>query len=185
MVTGGNTTARVRYQCPRACKVGIEVVLTAPHKIEQLVFRRTWTSVKNLGNPRVRMVPLKFPAAIIYKQDFSCRHPIDAHEVMIRAWLAHIDTHVMGTHPRDGKYHGSLANTFKLLRTVPPAERPAPPHTVCASWGAELMWQLTRGRIRQCPYESGAIPIYFTRTLKNTMTPYCQFMGLLKYLCLS
>lgn len=173
MVTGGNTTARVRYQCPRACKVGLEVVLTAPHKIEQLVFRRTWTSIKNLGYPRVRMVPLKFPAAILYKQDFSRRHLVDAREVVIRAWLAHTGTHVSGTHPGDGEYHGSLAHTFKLLRTVPPAERPAPPHAACTSWGAELMWQLTRDRIHQCLYESGTIAVDFLNTSQNTMTTYC------------
>ncbi|XP_062412495.1 protein sel-1 homolog 3-like [Sardina pilchardus] len=159
VVTGGNTTARVRYQCPRACKVSLEVVLTSPHKIEQLVFRRTWTSVKNLGYPRVRMVPLKFPAAIIYKQDFSRRQTIDGHEVMIRAWLAHTDTHAMETRPGDGDYHGSLAHTSKLLRTVPPAERPASPHTASASWGAELMRLLTRGRIHQCPYESDIVDL--------------------------
>ncbi|KAG5275934.1 hypothetical protein AALO_G00126130 [Alosa alosa] len=161
VVTGGNTTARVRYQCPRACKVNLEVVLTSPHKIEQLVFRRTWTSVKNLGYPRVRMVPLKFPAAIIYKQDFSRRHSIDGHEVMIRAWLAHIATHAMETRPGDEDYHGSLAHTSKLLRTVPPAERPASPHTVCTSWGAELMRLLTRGRIHRqdTPYESDIVDL--------------------------
>ncbi|XP_031431035.1 protein sel-1 homolog 3 [Clupea harengus] len=154
-----NTTARVRYQCPRACRVRLEVVLTTPHEIEQLVFRRTWTSVKNPGTPRVRMVPLNFPPAIIYKQDFSRRHSIDAREVMIRALLTDIDTHVTETHPRAGEYLGSLAHTFKLLRTVPPAERPVQPHTMCTSWGAELMWQLTKGRIHQCPFESDVVDV--------------------------
>ena len=172
-----NTTARVRYQCPRACRVRLEVVLTTPHEIEQLVFRRTWTSVKNPGTPRVRMVPLNFPPAIIYKQDFSRRHSIDAREVMIRALLTDIDTHVTETHPRAGEYLGSLAHTFKLLRTVPPAERPVQPHTMCTSWGAELMWQLTKGRIHQCPFESGAIPVYRLRALHNTS----YYIRLLRY----
>ncbi|KAL2089522.1 hypothetical protein ACEWY4_014210 [Coilia grayii] len=157
-VVTGNSTARVRYQCPKACRVGLEVVFTTSHKTEQLVFRRTWTSVKNLGYPRVRMVPLKLPPSVVYKQGLSHTHPSDAREVIIRAWLADIDTHASESHhPRDGEYHGLLAHTLKLLRMVPLAQRPAQARTMCTSWGTELLWQLAEGRIQQCPYESDAV----------------------------
>lgn len=172
-VVARNSTARVRYQCPKACRVGLEVVLTTPHKTEQLVFRRTWTSVKNLGNPRVRMVPVKLPPFVVHKQNhhFHTRFSDANKEVVIRAWLADIGTQdATESHAKDGEYHhGSLAHTFKLLlRTVLPVDGPAQaPATCSTSWGTELLWQLAEGRIQQCPYETGANQMAHHRALEK------------------
>ncbi|XDV45463.1 hypothetical protein PO909_013560, partial [Leuciscus waleckii] len=56
-------------------------------------------------------------------------------------------------------YDRSLVRTSTFVRTLPPSQRPAYPQTGSVSWGAWLMWQLTKDTVRKCPHESETVDI--------------------------
>lgn len=140
----------VHSQCSRPCVVGVEVVVSTPTKRRVFIFRRRWTNHRHLHVPRKHLVELPFPPSMVYRGDFFVRRTLDVQDVMVRAWLDHLDS---GN--ETGTYYGSLARTFKMIQTLPPSERPARPHTGCPSWMAELRWRLTKDRISRCPQEPG------------------------------
>ncbi|XP_017566947.2 protein sel-1 homolog 3 [Pygocentrus nattereri] len=154
------SSVQVNYKCTKACRVGVEVVLSTPRTIGFVSFRRTWTHVTKVGETRTRTIELAFPPALVYKRDFFMRGPMDAHNVMVRAWLVHLDEDGDGSSKVGiGQYHQSLVRTFKFLQVVPLSERPAQPRTRSVAWGAELMWNVTKDRIEQCSPESDVVDL--------------------------
>ncbi|KAM4629257.1 protein sel-1 homolog 3 [Polymixia lowei] len=146
------SVARVQYRCARPCQLAVEVVVFPTGRAGLVVFRRKWTNYRHHRVPRTNWVPLRFPPSVKYRRDFFNRHVLDAENVTVRAWLDYVND---GIQPRT--YRGSVVKTHKVIQTVPLSERPTKPPTGCPSWSAELMWQLTRDRIYQCPHESGTI----------------------------
>lgn len=139
----------MRYQCSRQCRLAVEVVMSTLRKTDLVVFRRKWIS----SAPRVyrfHQVQLRFPPSILYQHSFFNRHILEAQSVTVRAWLDHLHD---GSEP--GTYHSAIVRIYKVLQIMPLSERPTRPPTECPSWSAQLMWQMTRNRIHQCPYESG------------------------------
>uniref|UniRef100_A0A8C7FH72 Uncharacterized protein n=1 Tax=Oncorhynchus kisutch TaxID=8019 RepID=A0A8C7FH72_ONCKI len=155
------SVVQVSYQCSRACEVGVEVVVSTQTKTGVAVFRRRWTNHRRLHVPRTHPVKLWFPPDMAYRKDLFMRHTLDVHNVMVRAWLDHLEQGKgdKGHVNRTSTYNGSLVRTFKVLQAVLPSERPARLYPGCPSWMADLMWQLTRDRIRQCPHESDTVDI--------------------------
>ncbi|KAK2835900.1 hypothetical protein Q5P01_016384 [Channa striata] len=82
----------------------------------------------------------------------GCGNVLEAKNATVRAWLAHLKN---GSEPRT--YHGSIFGIQKVLQIMPLSERPTKPPTECPSWSAQLMWQITRNTIHQCPFESDII----------------------------
>lgn len=118
-------------------------------KTDLVVFRRKWIS----STPRVsriHQVLLRLPPSISYQHDFFNRNVVEARNATVRAWLDHLKN---GT--KLGTYHGSILSIYKVLWITSLSERPNKPPTECPSWTAQLMWQTTRNRTPQCPYESG------------------------------
>lgn len=162
------SVVRVRYQCSGPCQLAVEVVVSTLRKIDLAVFRRKWISSTPRVH-RVRQVLLRLPPSVLYQQDFFNRRVLDAQNVTVRAWLDHLND---GSEP--GTYHGSMFRIYKVLQIKPLSERPTRPPTECPSWSAQLMWQMTRNRIHQCPHESGQSlhrifkhcprPIFITQT---------------------
>lgn len=155
------SVVQVSYQCSRACEVGVEVMVPTQTKTGVAVFRRRWTNHRRLHVPRTHPVKLWFPPGMAYRKDLFMRRTLDVHNVMVRAWLDHLEQGKgdKGHVNRTSTYNGSLVRTFKVLQAVLPSERPARLYPGCPSWMADLMWQLTRDRIRQCPHESGLVSI--------------------------
>lgn len=153
------SVVQVSYQCSRACEVGVEVVVSTQTKTGVAVFRRRWTNHRHLHVPRTHPVKLWFPPGMAYRKDLFMRRTLDVHNVMVRAWLDHLeqDKGDKGHVNRTSTYNGSLVRTFKVLQAVLPSERPARLYPGCFSWMADLMWQLTRDRIHQCPHESDTV----------------------------
>ncbi|XP_029906417.1 protein sel-1 homolog 3 [Myripristis murdjan] len=142
----------VKYQCSRPCQLAVEAMISIPQGTEVVVFRRKWISSKPPRVPCTRLVLLRLPRAVKYQRDFFNRHIIEAQNVTIHAWLERL---------KDGyerrTYRGSLVRIHKVLRIVPLSASLTKPPTQCPSWPAELMWQLTRNKIYQCPHESETI----------------------------
>ncbi|XP_067453772.1 protein sel-1 homolog 3 [Thunnus thynnus] len=116
-----------------------------------MVFRRKWIN----SVPRVyrfHQVRLRFPLSILYQHSFFNRRVLEAQNVTVRAWLDHLHN---GNEPRT--YHSSIVRIYKVLQIMPLSERPTKPPTECPSWSAQLMWQMTRNTIHQCPHESDVI----------------------------
>ncbi|KAI4880328.1 hypothetical protein NFI96_022637, partial [Prochilodus magdalenae] len=154
------SSVQVTYKCTKACRVGVELVLSTPDTSGLVSFRRTWTHVKKFGDTRTRTVQLTFPSAVLYKRDFYFRRPVDASNVMVRAWLVHLDGEESGSSNAGiSQYHQSLVRTFKFLQVLPISERPAQPRTRSVAWGAELMWNLTKDRPQQCSPESDVVDL--------------------------
>uniref|UniRef100_A0A8C7T0L1 Uncharacterized protein n=1 Tax=Oncorhynchus mykiss TaxID=8022 RepID=A0A8C7T0L1_ONCMY len=155
------SVVQVSYQCSRACEVGVEVMVPTQTKTGVAVFRRRWTNHRRLHVPRTHPVKLWFPPGMAYRKDLFMRRTLDVHNVMVRAWLDHLEQGKgdKGHVNRTSTYNGSLVRTFKVLQAVLPSERPARLYPGCPSWMADLMWQLTRDRIRQCPHESDTVDI--------------------------
>ncbi|XP_071010448.1 protein sel-1 homolog 3 [Oncorhynchus clarkii lewisi] len=155
------SVVQVSYQCSRACEVGVEVMVPTQTKTGVAVFRRRWTNHRRLHVPRTHPVKLWFPPGMAYRKDLFMRRTLDIHNVMVRAWLDHLEQGKgdKGHVNRTSTYNGSLVRTFKVLQAVLPSERPARLYPGCPSWMADLMWQLTRDRIRQCPHESDTVDI--------------------------
>lgn len=146
------SVVRVRYLCSRPCQLGVEVVVSTLRKTDLVVFRRKWnSSIPRVS--RVHQVRLKWPPSILYQHNIFNRRVLDAQNVTVLAWLDHL---VDGSEP--GTYHESALRIYKGLQLKPLSERPAKPANVCPSWSAQLIWQRTRNRIRQCPHESGQTP---------------------------
>eukprot|EP00064_Thunnus_orientalis_P002601 superscaffoldBa00000196_g2608 len=145
------SVVRVRYQCSRQCQLAVEVVVSTLRKTDLMVFRRKWIN----SVPRVyrfHQVRLRFPLSILYQHSFFNRRVLEAQNVTVRAWLDHLHN---GNEPRT--YHSSIVRIYKVLQIMPLSERPTKPPTECPSWSAQLMWQMTRNRIHQCPHESDVI----------------------------
>lgn len=160
-----NSSVQVSYTCSRACRVGIEIVLSTPKTVGRVTFRRSWVHVKQIKNPRTRTVQLTFPPALVYKRDFFFRRTVGARDVMLRTWLVHLDgEESISSHVGVSQYERSVVRVFKTLRTLPPSERPAKSACRCASWGAELMWNRTKDRIEKCSLESGEFRPYLNRS---------------------
>lgn len=147
-------SVQVQYNCSAACRIGVEIVISTPTRTGVIVYRRTWTNHKRFGNPRSRKVALVFPPAVLYQRDFFVRQPLETCDVLLRAWLLHLEGEELGGNHVEG-YDRSLVRTSTFLRTLPTSQRPTYPQTRSVSWGAWLMWQLTKDSVRKCPHESG------------------------------
>uniref|UniRef100_UPI003AAF89C0 protein sel-1 homolog 3 n=1 Tax=Centroberyx gerrardi TaxID=166262 RepID=UPI003AAF89C0 len=146
---------RVQYQCSWPCQLAVEVVvISPPRRTGLVVFRREWISSKPRRGPRIHEVRLRFPRSLVYQRDFFNRHILEVQHVTVRAWLDHLNDDY-----EPSTYHDSAVRIHKVLQIVPLSERPTKPPTECPSWPAELMWQMTRDRIYQCPHESDTIDI--------------------------
>ncbi|XP_062872157.1 protein sel-1 homolog 3 [Trichomycterus rosablanca] len=155
-----NSSARLKYTCTRACRIGIEIVLPNPTVIELVTFTRTRTHLKELGKTRTRTVRISFPPALVYKSSFFFRRPIEAQDVTLRAWMVHLDGQKGGTSQSGvSQYEESLLRTFKVLDLVPILERPTQLPTRSVSWEAELMWNLKKDKIEQCSPESDVVDL--------------------------
>ncbi|KAA0706751.1 Protein sel-1 -like protein 3 [Triplophysa tibetana] len=148
------STVQVQFKCSAACKIGVEIVLSTPTRTGVIIYRRTWTNRKWFGQPRSRKVLLVFPPAVLYQRDFFIRRTVEARDVMVRSWLVHLSKKDIA----EG-YNQSLLMTLTFLRTLPASERPARPQTHSVSWGAWLMWQISKDAVKKCPHESGNIVI--------------------------
>lgn len=138
----------VQYQCSRPCQLTVEVAISTPRSTEAVLFRRKWISSKPHRAPWIRLVRLRLPRSGVYQRDVFKRWIFEAQNVTVCAWLDHLTN---GSEP--GTYHDSMVRIHKVLQIVPLSEPP----TQCPSWPAELMWQLTRDKIYQCPHESETI----------------------------
>lgn len=153
----------VRYRCSRPCRLAVETAVSTLRKTDLVVFRRKWIS----GTARVyriHQVLLRWPPSVLYQQDFFNRRVLDVQNVTVRAWLGHLND---GGEP--GTHQGSMLRVYKVLQIKPLSERPAKPPTECPSWSAQLMWQVTRNRIRHCPHESGQTlnHVFITKTFNG------------------
>ncbi|XP_067302907.1 protein sel-1 homolog 3-like isoform X2 [Pseudorasbora parva] len=151
-------SVQVQYNCSAACRIGVEIIISTPTRTGVIVYRRTWTNHKSFGKPRSRKVPLAFPPAVLYRRDFFVRRPLEACDVVLRAWLLHLDKREPGG-SHAGGYDQSLVRTSLFLRTLPTSQRPAYPQTRSVSWGAWLIWQLTKDTVRKCSQESDTVDI--------------------------
>ncbi|KAF5894686.1 protein sel-1 3-like, partial [Clarias magur] len=153
-----NSSARIAYTCSRACRVGVEIVLSTPKTTGLVTFRRSWTHVKQLKKARTRTIRLTFPAAVVYKRDFFFRRTVEASDVMLRAWLGHLDgKESNNSHVGFSQYERAVLRTFHIVGTLPPSDRPTKSASRCAAWGAELMWNRTRARVETCSPESDVV----------------------------
>ncbi|KAG9269234.1 hypothetical protein AMEX_G16239 [Astyanax mexicanus] len=150
------SSVQLNYRCSRACRVGLEVVFSTQNTTGVIPFRRTWTHLKQIENAKTKRIKLVFPPAMIYKRDFFIRQPVDAHDVMVRAWLVHLDG---SSHVGEDQYHQSLVRTNTFLQTTPFSERPVQPKTTSVAWGPELMWNLTKDRLEQSSPESDVVDL--------------------------
>ncbi|KAG1936110.1 protein sel-1 [Pimephales promelas] len=139
-------SVQVQYNCSAACRIAVEIVISTPTRTGVIVYRRSWTNHKRFGKPRSRKVPLVFPPAVLYRRDVSVS------DVVLRAWMLHLDQEELGGNHTEG-YDRSLARTSTFVRTLPTSQRPAYPQT----WGAWLMWQMTKDPERKCPHESETV----------------------------
>ncbi|XP_039985010.1 protein sel-1 homolog 3 isoform X2 [Xiphias gladius] len=147
------SVVRVRYRCPRPCQIAVEVVVSTLRKTDLVVFRRKWIS----STPRVyriHQVLLRLPPSILYQHNFFNRNVLEAENVTVRAWLDHLKD---GSEP--GTYHDSTVRIYKVLQITPLPVRPTKPPTECPLWSAQLIWQMTRNKISQCPHESDVIDV--------------------------
>uniref|UniRef100_A0A8C1ICK4 Uncharacterized protein n=1 Tax=Cyprinus carpio TaxID=7962 RepID=A0A8C1ICK4_CYPCA len=151
-------SVQVQYNCSTACQIGVEIVISTPRKTGVIVYRRTWTNHKRFGKPRSRTVPLVFPPAVLYRRHFFVKQPLETCDVVLRAWMIHLVEEEFGVSRAKG-YERSLVRTSTSLRTLPLSERTACPQTRSVSWGAWLMWQLTKDTVRKCPHESDIVDI--------------------------
>ncbi|XP_050953297.1 protein sel-1 homolog 3 isoform X2 [Labeo rohita] len=149
---------QVQYNCSAACRIRVEIVISTPTRTGVIVYRRTWTNHKRFGKPRSRTVPLVFPPAVLYRRDFFVRRPVETCDVLLRAWMVNlVEEEIGGNHAKG--YDQTLVRNSTSLRTLPLSERPAYPQTRSVSWGAWLMWQLTKDTVRKCPHESDIVDI--------------------------
>lgn len=119
------SVVQVSYQCSRACEVGVEVVVSTQTKTGVAVFRRRWTNHRHLHVPRTHPVKLWFPPGMAYRKDLFMRRTLDVHNVMVRAWLDHLDQANRDKgNGTNSTYHGSLVRSFKVLQAVPPSKSP-------------------------------------------------------------
>ncbi|XP_075937671.1 protein sel-1 homolog 3 [Anarhichas minor] len=147
------SVVRVRYRCSGPCQLAVEVVVSTLRETDLAVFRRKWIGSTS-GVYRIHQVPLGVPPSILYQHDFFNRRVLRTLNVTVRAWLDHLDD---GGEP--GTYRDSTVRVYKELQVEPLSERPAKPPTECPSWSAQLVWQTTRNRVRQCPHESDVIDV--------------------------
>ncbi|KAK7131852.1 hypothetical protein R3I93_018421 [Phoxinus phoxinus] len=146
-------SVQVQYNCSAACRIAVEIVISTPTRTGVVVYRRSWTNHRRFGKPRSRKVPLVFPPAVLYRREVSVR------DVVLRAWMLHLDQEELGERNHAEGYDRSLVRTSTLVRTLPTSQRPAYPQTGSVSWGAWLMWQLTKDTARKCPHESETVDI--------------------------
>ncbi|KAK9518893.1 hypothetical protein VZT92_021660 [Zoarces viviparus] len=147
------SVVRVRYRCSGPCQLAVEVVVSTLRETDFAVFRRKWIGSTS-GVYRIHQVPLGLPPSVLYQHDFFNRRVLRTLNVTVRAWLDHLDD---GGEP--GTYRDSTVRVYKELQVEPLSERPAKPPTECPSWSAQLVWQTTRNRVRQCPHESDVIDV--------------------------
>ncbi|KAM7388614.1 hypothetical protein PAMP_024779 [Pampus punctatissimus] len=150
------TVVRVRYRCSKQCQLAVEVVVSTLKKTDLVVYRRKWIS-SAARVYRFQQVRLSFPPSIFSQHSLFNKHIVEAENVTLRAWLDHLHD---GSGP--GTYHGSIVRIYKVLQIMPLSKRPTKPPTECISWSTQLMWQMTRNRIHQCPHEPGEDTVTYT-----------------------
>ncbi|XP_076840084.1 protein sel-1 homolog 3 [Brachyhypopomus gauderio] len=159
-VVAVTSSVLVNYTCSRSCRVGLEAVLNTPQEGGRVAFRRSWTHLTQFGKRRRRRVVVTFPPAVVYARDFFVRRPVEVRDVMLRAWLVHLDAEERtGGRGVVGPYHQSLVRTFKVLQAVPLSERTVQPRTRSVAWGVELLWNLTKDRLEQCAHDSAVVDV--------------------------
>ncbi|KAI5609201.1 protein sel-1-like 3-like [Silurus asotus] len=153
-----NSSVHLSYSCSKSCMVGVEILLSTSEKTGLVIFRRSWTHVRGIQKLRTRMIQLRFPPAVVYKRDFFFRRTTEAQDVMLRAWLVHLDgTESTRRHVGVNQYEEAVVRMFKTLRTIPPSERPSKSWDRCPAWGVELIWNGTKDRIEKCPIGSDVV----------------------------
>nr|XP_015200513.1 PREDICTED: protein sel-1 homolog 3 isoform X1 [Lepisosteus oculatus] len=151
-----NYNLSIQYLCSKPCTIVVEVVASSEFRTGVVIYRTRWKNEKHLHVTRNRTVLLKFPDIMVYREDFFIKHTISIRSVVLRAWI--VDSH---HHNEHNGYVDSFAqakvNTFKVLKALPPFQRPFKNHTKCLQWDAEQIWRLTENRIPHCPHESDTV----------------------------
>lgn len=115
----------VRYRCSSQCQLSVEVVVSTLRKTDLVVFRRKWIS----------------RAPWVYRVH---RRVLEAQNVTLWSWVFFMmAVNIQWLYLQRG---------FTVLQIIPLSERPTKSPTECPSWSAQLMRQMTRNRIHQCPW---------------------------------
>ncbi|KAM4807645.1 protein sel-1 homolog 3 [Rhinophrynus dorsalis] len=151
-----NSAITVHYLCTRPCRVHVDIVASSEFQTGISVFKKRWKNVKYLHKPRTHIVNLKFPSLMIYRNDLFQKHYFEVYYTAVRAWIVHSETGDLDAKHDDTILH-AVANTFAVLDTIPPFQRPYKDHQICLGWDFEHMWKQRENTIYVCPYETDVV----------------------------
>ncbi|XP_063806930.1 protein sel-1 homolog 3-like [Pseudophryne corroboree] len=175
-VTNG-PVLKVLYHCERSQVVHVDVLASSLVKPLVGIFKKRWICSPD-GTESIREIRLDFPDQMVYREDFFLRHPIYVSNVLLRAWIT--DYPHDFNKPDRNSYNKGVVKMYHLIPTPAPYKRPYKDHQKTLHWDMELLWNLRKDKITQCPAEEEVahlLPFLYACSgesfgLLRTLAPY-------------
>ncbi|XP_036620786.1 protein sel-1 homolog 3 [Trichosurus vulpecula] len=148
----------VQYLCSQPCVVNFEAIVSSEFRSSIPVYKKRWMNEKHLHTRRIKMVHVKFPSIMVYRDDYFIRHSIAVSAVILHAWITHKHSGDLSARWEENFLH-AITKNFTLLKSVPPFERPFKDHQICLEWNMDYIWNLQANKIPQCPLENDVVNI--------------------------
>nr|XP_033804793.1 protein sel-1 homolog 3-like [Geotrypetes seraphini] len=167
---------QVLYHCERNQVVHVEVLASSLLKTAIPVFKKRWACSPGV-RMKLRRVRMDLPDQIVFREDYFIKHSIIVSYVVLRAWIA--DDSSASVHS-DSSYDLAVAKIFHHIQPLPPYSRPQKDHQHSLNWDQQLVWQMRKDTLPQCPVEqeiADILPFIFASTgeyfgIMKKLNPY-------------
>ncbi|XP_030055589.1 protein sel-1 homolog 3 [Microcaecilia unicolor] len=154
---------QVLYHCERNQVVNVEVLASSSLKTAVPVFKKRWACSPGVSK-KLRKVRLDLPDQIVYREDYFIKHSIVVSYVTLRAWITDDS---LASDQSESSYASAMAKTLHHIQPMPPYSRPHKDQRHSLRWDQQLVWQMTKNKLPQCPVEQETVyilPFVFAST---------------------
>ncbi|XP_071989725.1 protein sel-1 homolog 3-like [Engystomops pustulosus] len=146
----------VFFHCDRRQVVHVDILASSPTKPLVAIFKKRWTCGPN-DTESTQEMRLDFPDGMVYRDDYFLRRPVLVADVLLRAWIT--DRPVDLDRPDRFSFSEAVVRVSHVMKTLPLYSRPYKDHRRSLRWDQDLLWNLSKDKIIQCPVEQEVVPL--------------------------
>ncbi|KAM3934800.1 protein sel-1 homolog 3-like [Leptodactylus fuscus] len=151
-----NPVLVVFFYCEKKQVVHVDILASFLTKPLVGIFKKRWSCSPN-DTETTREIEVEFPDQMVYREDYFLRNPIHVTDVLLRAWIS--DYPIDFGRPDRYSYNQGVVKRSYEVKTLPLYSRPYKEHQRTLRWDQDLLWNLTKDKISQCPEEQEVVPL--------------------------
>ncbi|XP_056409714.1 protein sel-1 homolog 3-like, partial [Hyla sarda] len=150
----------VFYHCERNQVVHVDILASSLTKSLVGIYKKRWTCSPD-DTESAREIRVNFPDQMVYREDYFLRRPIQVTDVLLRAWITDdpIDRYSQTILPDRYSFSNGVVRRSYPMKALPLYSRPYKEHRRSLRWDQDLLWNLTKDKIVQCPEEQDVIQL--------------------------